>query len=370
MTEALDHSVRHVLLPAYTVADWGGLHENVLFAAKACLHAGLAVTAVARPGQFADALRTAGAAVVEVDWAAWRNTVPQIVDGGPYDVIYTQPFTSRELSLEVSRRTGAPVVAMFHGFNHDYVYMWHDKVEAIGVTAEVLRDFLVDFCRVPAKKITVVPNGIPNERFDAAMPARQEKIADGQLHILLASRLTPDKRSQMDVLRRLAEPLTAAHPDLQVVVDVLGGGPEELRIRSVLDDLEQAFPNVQGQMHGWVDAAVLPEFLKRSYLSITAGRAGLQSMVAGTPTIAAGARGIVGPAWGENRAAAIASNFGDYPIRGGSEWSYDRLFRDLADADRYSSIQEESRRALHDRMQSAIDARVLQVLTGRHHACE
>lgn len=352
----------HVLVPAYTVADWGGLHENVYYTIRAFLDSGMKVTAVVKPGLFAEKLGATGADIIEVDWDNWEFAVPKVLLKAPYDVILTQPFRSRQLALKVSDTLDTPVIAMFHGFNHDYVYMWQNNIEHFIVTADVLKHFLVQYCRLPSEKISVIPNGIPDARFEYPPITREERLSQGVMRILMASRLTPDKRSQVSVLKRMVKAASDIHKDIQISVNVLGGGPEEDHIASVLEGLHSRYPNVDGRMHGWIPAETLPQFFNRAYFAIMAGRGGLQSMVSGTPTIGAGARGIVGPAWGESENTAVSSNLGDYPIESPVPWNEYQVIEELANESRFQAIQSSSRAVLEDRKQSLIDRHMTEII--------
>ena len=110
-----------ILIPAYTVAEWGGLHEYVIGAATTLLDLGHDVTLVVKDGLVAEKGEEIGARVIRVDWADWTEVAEDVRNGPRYDVVFAQPFESRKFALYVNEVMKTKVVAMFHGFHHDFV---------------------------------------------------------------------------------------------------------------------------------------------------------------------------------------------------------------------------------------------------------
>ena len=61
-----------------------------------------------------------GAQVIRVDWADWISVAENVRNGPRYDLVFAQPFQSRKFALYVNQVMKTKVVAMFHGFRHDF----------------------------------------------------------------------------------------------------------------------------------------------------------------------------------------------------------------------------------------------------------
>jgi hypothetical protein len=78
---------RRILMPAKTVAEWGGLHEYVVNASRTLVEAGNDVVVVCRPGLVAERVAATGATALEVDWDNWQPTADLIRDTMAFDAI-------------------------------------------------------------------------------------------------------------------------------------------------------------------------------------------------------------------------------------------------------------------------------------------
>ena len=353
-----------ILIPAYTVAEWGGLHEYVIGAAATLLDRGHDVTLVLQDGLVAEKGESIGARVIRVDWADWTEVALEVREGPRYDLIFAQPFQSRKFALFVNEVMKTKMVAMFHGFNHDFVYAWQHLVDGFLVTTEQIGDLLVDLCRIEPHRVRVTPNGVDMDRFEYPLLSLDEKIVDGHGSIVMASRIDKDKRSQVTALKLLISRLFERARDIHWNIEILGDGPERDRVERELDRFIADYPNVSVEMRGWVPADAVPPLLNKAVFSVSAGRGAMQSLAVGTPCLAAGARGIAGLQVGPNLDVGIHSNFGDYPIVGCEISDLDDDLGRILAPGAYAAAQGEGRsRILEDRSHQSTAAMMVDALT-------
>lgn len=305
-----------ILIPAYTVAEWGGLHEYVLAAARTLMSNGHEVTLVLREGLVSERGNEIGAKIIHVDWDSWTAVANEVRNGPHYDLIFTQPFQSRKFALYVNEVMKTKLVAMFHGFHHDFVYTWQHLADGFLVTTEQIGDLLSDLCRIAPDRIRVAPNGVEMDRFEYPLLSLDAKVSDGRGSLVMASRIDKDKRSQVVALKGLVGGLSQCAPGIDWDIIVLGDGPERGRVETDLRSFISEYPGSTLNMCGWVSADVVPRILNKAVVSVSAGRGAMQSLAVGTPCIAAGAKGIAGLQIGRNLDLGVWSNFADYPIVG------------------------------------------------------
>lgn len=353
-----------ILIPAYTVAEWGGLHEYVIGAATTLLDRGHDVTLVLQDGLVAEKGEEAGARVIRVDWADWHGVAEEVRNGPRYDLIFAQPFQSRKFALYVNEVMQTKVVAMFHGFHHDFVYTWQHLVDGFLVTTEQIGDLLVDLCRIEPERVRVAPNGVDMDRFEYPLVGLNEKILDNHGSIVMASRIDKDKRSQVTALKHLISGLASQAGSIQWDVKILGDGPERDRVERELNNFVTDHPNVSIEMCGWVPADTVPALLNRAAFSVSAGRGAMQSLAVGTPCLAAGARGIAGLQIGPNLDVGVWSNFADYPIVGRDIVDLETDLARVLVPEAYAAAQVEGRaRILADRSHQSTAESMVKALT-------
>ncbi|XAS62919.1 glycosyltransferase family 4 protein [Pseudarthrobacter sp. So.54] len=353
-----------ILIPAYTVAEWGGLHEYVISAATTLVKCGHEVTLVLQDGLVAEKGEESGADVIRVDWSDWGPVAEEIRRGPRYDLIFAQPFHSRKFALFVNEIMETRLVAMFHGFHHDFVYTWQHLVDGFLVTTEQIGDLLVDLCRIDPERVRVAPNGVDMDRFAYPLLALDEKTADGRGLVVMASRIDKDKRSQVTALKLLIEQLSRHADHIHWDVVVLGDGPERGRVELELEKFIEDYPNISVEMRGWVPADTVPRLMNRAVFSVSAGRGAMQSLAVGTPCLAAGARGIAGLQIGSNLEIGVWSNFADYPIVGKDIVKLEDNLQQMLIPNSYAEAQIEGRaRILADRSQQNTAVRMVEALT-------
>lgn len=353
-----------ILIPAYTVAEWGGLHEYVISAAATLLGHGHDVTLILQDGLVADKGEEVGATVIRVDWANWTGVAEDVRNGPRYDLIFAQPFQSRKFALFVNEVMKTKIVAMFHGFHHDFVYTWQHLVDGFLVTTEQIGDLLIDLCRIEPERVRVAPNGVDMDRFEYPLLGLGEKIQDGHGSIVMASRIDKDKRSQVVALKYLIKGLFNQESNIQWDVKILGDGPERSRVERELNNFVADHPNVTIEMCGWVPADTVPLLLNRAVFSVSAGRGAMQSLAVGTPCLAAGARGIAGLQVGPNLDVGVWSNFADYPIVGREIADLETDLERVLIPEAYSAAQAEGRsRILAERSHQSTSEMMVKALT-------
>ncbi|WP_372699761.1 glycosyltransferase family 4 protein [Arthrobacter sp. JSM 101049] len=355
---------KSILLPAFTVAEWGGLHENVLAGAQALKLAGHEVTLVLRPGTISERARDRGLAVIEVDWEDWMPTASLIREHVEYDLILAQPQKSRELALFVNSHREKPVFVMFHGYYSDGAYEWRDKVEAFLAVTTSLADFLINFCKVEPWRVHVVPNGITSDRFALLPIPLAQKIKDGTATIVVASRIDADKRSQIEALLRLIERIKEVESPLRWRIVVVGDGPERTLAEVSLNTAVTETDNISVEFTGWKDSDEVPLLMQEAVFTVGAGRGALQSLAVGTPCLGAGKHGIVGFQFGRNLRIGLWSNFGDYPFGKAPIRSLEDDFDFLLNEDNYRSVQHAGRTVVEsERSQDVSDALLFSALS-------
>lgn len=343
-------------MPAFTVAPWGGLHENVLHGALALATAGHKVTLVLRPGLISEKARDNGLSVVEVDWDEWEETADRIRNEISYDLILAQPQKSRELALHINQGRNQPLYVMFHGYYSDQAAEWNDKVTGFLTVTPSLSEFLHGFAKVEPWKMHVVPNGVPMDRFDYPLKSFAEKTKGNRATVVIPSRIDKDKIFQQEALKELVKCIRSSKVNLEWEISVLGDGPEKRRFERLSSELVKDTPNVNITFTGWVDSEQVPTLMNNAVFTIGAGRGALQSLAVGTPVLAAGKHGIAGFQFGNNLRVGLWSNFGDYPFQKAPITEIEPNFSYLMEPENYTKVQANGRLVVAaERSQDAVD---------------
>lgn len=348
-----------VVLTAFTVAHWGGLHENVIASCRALQRAGVQVMFIGTEGPVCDAVRELGLeSVIGVDWAgSLASARRQAVEWQP-DLVFSQPFDSRVLGQEISRETGAKFVVMLHGIAHDNIHLWHDELDRLLVTSPSIGAAVESYCFVPEDKIAVIPNGV-----DDAVVARPVMSLTDKLEnpvVTLVGRLSHDKVRMIDGGIGVARALKAVH-GRPVAVRVLGDGPDRGEFQA---RLEAGLGRGRVEMLGWVDPHEVAGVLGSSVICVSAGRGALQATAVGTPVYGAGARADVGLQLVDTLEYALDCNFGDY-VPPTNIWTpVHEAVAAIRTVDSYGALQDHGREIVRKRyVQSAIDQRLIDVLS-------
>jgi glycosyltransferase involved in cell wall biosynthesis len=174
-----------------------------------------------------------------------------------------------------------------------------DRIQAIS-------NYLADFARRHGARcpIEVAPNGVDLEKFGDRIDrnARVEKIdqakrsikqSDRTSIIITASRLV--YKNGIDVLIRAAAQLKFPIPNSQFLIRILGGGPDEQKLKKLAQDLGISD---KVEFLGHVDPAKIPDYLAQADIFVRPSRSEglgssfLEAMAAGLPVIGTPVGGI------------------------------------------------------------------------------
>ena len=306
---------RNILMPVRTVAEWGGVHEWTVDAARSLLNAGHTVTFVGKGDVFEARARATGADFISVDWADWKCSAEHVA-GDPRaraaDLIFAHAPHARMLALDVSRRLGTELYVMVHGAYHDYMYTWSEHTTGFLAASPSLVHFTHRFGRVEPWKVSLVPNAAPQAAFDLPLKTLEERTADGVGRVVTAARLARDKLSQIEPTLQTIATCAELRPDLLWQLDVYGDGPERGTFERAYRSGLRRLPNAEVEFHGWIEPHEVPLKMNRSVVGIAAGMTGVRTIASGALCVGVGARSFVGVQQGQNLRAGIWSNFGDH----------------------------------------------------------
>lgn len=363
----------HILIPAVTVAEWGGLHEWVAEATQWLTDAGCRVTVVARGDRFTSAVREAGATVLPVaDWKRWDielAAVTEYATRNGVDKIFTHGPQARALGIAAGQRLALPVYVMVHGAYHDYAFEWQEHAHRFITASPSLADYLRDVAKVRMERIFVVPNGLPRSVANLGVRSLDDKLAGGVGRIATASRLDRDKLAQIPVIAEVLSACRASFPQIHWRVDVYGDGILRGHFESALKWYSSTISDTSVVFHGWTPPENIPLRMNEAVIGVVAGLGGMRAVATGTLCVAVGARDVVGLQVGENLAQGIYSNFGDHGTQGyvptpisrdleklfAEEGAYDRAVMSA----RELALRVRSSDAVRDALFSALDLRHL-----------
>lgn len=306
---------RKILMPVRTVAEWGGVHEWTVDAARSFINAGHTVTFVGQGELFEKRARATGADFLEIDWADWKGaaeTVAADPRARSADLVFAHAPHARMLGLEVSRRLGIELYVMIHGAYHDYMYTWSQHATGFLAASPSLVHFTHRFGRVEPWKVALVPNAAPDAVFDLPVASIEERTQNGVGHIVTAARLARDKLSQIQPALETIATCAELRPDIQWRLDVYGDGPERDTFERAYRSGLRSIPNADVTLHGWAEPHEIPLKMRDAVVGIAAGMTGVRTIAAGALCVGVGARNFVGVQQGPNLRAGLWSNFGDH----------------------------------------------------------
>jgi glycosyltransferase involved in cell wall biosynthesis len=170
-------------------------------------------------------------------WLPWYlATLPGLLLRGRFDVVHCHLYVSNWLGKPLARLSGVPVVV-----SHDHCYdrfrfEWpffmaldafaNAFADRILVIANSIRDELIRIERVPAKKVELVQNGLPDRPMLCRRPNVRKTLGG-------AGRLVWWKR--FDRFLRVGKELLEL--DSEYFFILAGSGPEEEKLRGLANDL-------------------------------------------------------------------------------------------------------------------------------------
>lgn len=301
-----------ILLPVHTVADWGGLQDWTVGMVRGLVAHGAEVSLISNNVRVVQECGKFTKSVLLIDWEVWQESVDYILDTMNFDVIFSQPFRSRELALELRSRTDVPLVYMFHGNNSDFCYLWKEEVAKFLVASSSLIPMVRQFCGAVDVPVEVLPNGVPRSLFEKPTRTFDERRSTEEFSFVMAARLMPDKISQAVGLVQVVSTLLDEGIIPSAQLHVMGGGPSRPEFESRLGQLAKNWNSVQVKFHGWVSQETVLDRLRSAVFSVAGGVTGAQSVALGTPCLGAGIRGIYGVSTPDNMERVLGSNFGDH----------------------------------------------------------
>jgi len=337
-----DRSLR-VFIPVYYVAPLGGLQEHVRQITRVLQRQGHVPVVMCKPGPFADQLEEAGVDVLLTDYADPAKDLQLATHNGPFDLVHAHPFQSRTVGLRVAEHFSVPFILTLHAMYVDAVDQYDDKLDLLITVCPAIRDLVVSRTDVRHAKIVPLHNGTDLSVFRSS----------GQRKALWASQKRPARIAYVGRLAEMKQNAFSAIADAWnrqskgegpvCQWQIVGDGP-------LLEDLQQA-AKVLGPDHppveftGWLGQDAVADIYRAADACIGPGRSALDSMAAGTPTIAAGNYAYLGIVHGKTRLEAHYGNFGE--CRETQETYTDgHLTRDLewlfSSAERWEEVSRQS----------------------------
>lgn len=352
-----------ILILAFTVASWGGLHENVVSSIKGMIKSGHDVDAVLSKGKIAAKAEQLGADVVPVEWSQpidYEEIRSKLNDR--YDVIIATPQKSRELAIRFRSDYVAPLIIQFHGHYSDGAAFWKADVDFFTSVSGSISNLLTGYCGIEKWKVQELANGIDDSILSAPILDFDSKTKNSVVTISVASRLEEDKEFQWRALEQTLNSLTGVCP-FDVEVKIMGDGGNRRKIEQRLQALPGVSDNVLLTFTGWLEPEQVIDELRRSFISVGAGRSALLSLAVGTPLVAAGRSTNLGLISGQTFRIGSWCSFGDNPVESAQAQSALRI-GDLFDRKTYNMLQECGRKYIDSfHKQSRIDEQTEGILT-------
>jgi glycosyltransferase involved in cell wall biosynthesis len=290
------------VLHVITGLDAGGAEIQLALILKYTRHETDVVT-LYNPGPIADMIRAGGTSVRDIGMR--RNTelgallrLRSLIAEGGYDVVHTHLFRTQIYGRPAARLAGTPVVLTTEhsiGETHIERRKMTSSVRGLYLASELFSDATIavsDIVKerlthwgVPARKITVIPNGldVPALAFDPAARQRvreQFGISPDTYVIGGLGRLDPNKR--VDLVIEAAMPMLGE----RCKVLVIGRGEDQARIEAAVARLGVADHVIFGGFQTDT-AAMMASFDLYVAASVqeTFGLSVLEAMASGLPVL-------------------------------------------------------------------------------------
>jgi glycosyltransferase involved in cell wall biosynthesis len=290
------------VLHVITGLDAGGAEIQLSMILKYTRHDSDVVT-LYNPGPVAEQIRAAGTSVRDIgmrsntELGALLRLRKLIADGG-YDVVHTHLYRTQIYARPAARLARAPVVLTTeHSIGETHIerrkmtagvrglYLASELFsDATIAVSDIVKERLVRW-GVPARKITVIPNGldVPALAFDPAARQRvreQFGLAPDTYVIGALGRLDPNKR--IDLLIEAALPVLGDRCKILVI----GRGEDQARIEAAIDRLGAGDHVILGGFQSDT-AAMMAAFDLYIAASVqeTFGLSVLEAMASGLPVL-------------------------------------------------------------------------------------
>lgn len=287
----------------------GGLHENVRDTANSIRESSGEPIVICPRSRFAEELIASGIRVIQVDYEilGFEKTIHDCLAN--YDLVHCHPGPSRIVGVKLAEMANCPLVMTIHGGWDDGISTYVDKVDAIVVVSQFIRDSLINKIPHAKSKILLIPNGV-----DASEFGFDDASKNGDFFASFVGRIDVDKKDGIDLLTRIWEKQASKElPSFKW--KVAGDGP-------LLSDLKERSRKIFNddkniEYLGWLDREALANLLYETNFVIAAGRSGSEALVSGCSTILSGREGFMLIRNWKNFTNAVYSNFGGY----GSQFS-------------------------------------------------
>jgi glycosyltransferase involved in cell wall biosynthesis len=269
-----------ILMPVTYVAESGGLHDHVEEIALSAPSFGAEVTVIGREGLFLDRLKSLGVSVISMDFADKESGIHKLRALGPWDLIHAHPFGAREFGLAAGEALGIPQIVTIHGWYEDAVRGWHAKASAIVCVTEAIATRIRSIPGIDPSKVVTIENRF-KVKHGAVHPFRP---AEAPFNISIASRIDADFTPVLTLLSEFAS-ACIAHRDARWKFSIAGTGDS---VGSLVRKMGGEWSNIhapQITLLGWLDAKELSALYDTSFLTIAPGRAALDAMRRGVPSI-------------------------------------------------------------------------------------
>lgn len=361
---------QRILIPVHTTALWGGLQDWCVGLVRGLTALGRQVGVATNNVLIAERCEPWASSVFNVQWDDWESAMPAVLDAGPWDVVFAQPFGGMRMGLSLQESHGVPLVYMSHGNSSDVGYIWADRVAAVLLASDSLRDMMVSFNGIDPELVHTLPNGASDAFFLGETPGVGERIgSDGVARVVLASRLSPDKLNQIPAMELLVATLLESTHISGVHMEVLGGGPMSAVFEAGLSALTHD-SRVTLEMLGWADEVVVRDRMYSALFTVGGGVSGTQSVCLGTACLGAGIRCVVGASTPDNLRLLLSTNFGDHVARRVAPGAIRRDIHWLLEDANYRAFQaaalplmraERTHSAVAERAANLLDQAVLRV---------
>jgi glycosyltransferase involved in cell wall biosynthesis len=290
------------VLHVITGLDAGGAEIQLSLILKYTRHDCDVVT-LYNPGPVADLIRAGGTSVRDIGMR--RNTevgtvlkLRSIIARGHYDVVHTHLYRSQVYARPAARLAGTPVVLTTeHSIGETHIerrkmtagvrglYLASELFsDATIAVSGIVRERLIQW-GVPARKITVIPNGIDTAEL-AFDPAARQRVRDqfgispGTYVIGALGRLDPNKR--IDLIVEAALPVLGERCKILVI----GRGEDQARVEAAVARLGAADHVIFGGFQSDT-AAMMAAFDLYVAASVqeTFGLSVLEAMASGLPVL-------------------------------------------------------------------------------------
>ncbi len=308
---------KSALIVVHWLTDFGGLHENVFDTAAGLVAAGWRVTVMAPPARVAPRFVAAGAQFVAHSLEDVAAGAALALAHGPFDLVHAHPFQARRVGAAVAAALGAPLVVTLHGQYDDEFAHYRSTVRCIICVSAAVAEYVAARDPALADRLVVIPNGVDFDVFTPPVALAAAPRAATRTTIAVASRLDLDKGVLADVIADLVAHF-GAHLDgggqhrpieLRVAGDRLYGPPANPFTAAI--DRAAASGAIEVVRAGWIaDRGALRQFYTEADVVVAPGRAAMEAIACGVPTIAAASRGYIGLVSSDTLELAHLTNFG------------------------------------------------------------